>query len=51
LFNGACALATALWMSEAAWSLYNGVIAYVLMGLLFGGELLARRHFRRQHKS
>jgi uncharacterized membrane protein len=50
LFNGACALVTALWMSEAVWSLYNGVVAYVLMGLLFGGEFLARRHFRRQHQ-
>ncbi|KQV85178.1 hypothetical protein ASD15_08685 [Massilia sp. Root351] len=50
LLNGGCALATALWTSEAVWSLYNGVIAYVLMGLLFAGELLARRHFRRQYQ-
>lgn len=47
VFNGGVALATALWASEAVWSLYNGVIAYALMGALMGGELLARRHFRR----
>lgn len=45
--NGALALATALWASEALWSLYNGVIAYLLMGILFGGEWLARRRFKR----
>lgn len=40
--NGAIALATALWASAALWSLYNGVIAYVLMGSLLGGEYLVR---------
>ena len=48
--NGSIALATALWASEAVWSLYTGVIAYLLMGLLFGGEYLLRRRFKRlQH--
>jgi uncharacterized membrane protein len=45
--NGAIALATALWASDAAWSLYNGVIAYLLMGLLFGGEYLVRLRVKR----
>lgn len=45
--NGAIALATALWASEAVWSLYNGVIAYVLMGLLFGIEYLVRLRIKR----
>lgn len=45
--NGSLALATALWASEALWSLYNGVIAYGLMGLMFGGELLLRRRLRK----
>ena len=31
--NGAIALVTALWASPAAWTLYNGLIAYVMMGL------------------
>jgi len=48
LVNGSIALATALWASPAVWSLYNGVIAYVLMGLLFGGEYLLRSRLRRQ---
>ncbi|GGI54284.1 hypothetical protein [Oxalicibacterium solurbis] len=47
--NGAIALYTALWSSEEVWSLYNGVIAYVLMGLLFGIEFLFRIHFKRLH--
>jgi uncharacterized membrane protein len=47
--NGAIALATALWASEAVWSLYTGVIAYVLMGILFGGEYLLRLRFKRLH--
>ena len=49
VINGLIALATALWASEAAWSLYNGVIAYLLMGVLFGGEYLIRLRFRRRH--
>jgi len=49
IINGAIALGTALWASEAVWSLYTSVIAYVLMGLLFGGEYLVRRRFRRLH--
>lgn len=49
LINGSIALATALWASPTIWSLYNGVISYLLMGLLFGGEYLARRRFKRLH--
>lgn len=48
--NGAIALGTALWASEAVWSLYTGVISYCLMGILFGGEYLVRLRFKRmQH--
>lgn len=46
--NGAVALATALWASPAVWSLYNGVVAYLLMGLLFAGEYLMRCRFKRR---
>ena len=49
LINGSIALATTLWASPAVWSLYNGVIAYVLMGLLFGGEYMVRLRFKRRH--
>lgn len=49
ILNGSIALYTALWASQEVWSLYNGVIAYVLMGILFGGEYLIRLRFRRRH--
>ncbi|MFZ6657744.1 hypothetical protein [Undibacterium sp. TJN19] len=49
IINGALALSTALWASEAVWSLYTGVIAYLLMGLLFGIEYLVRLRFKRLH--
>jgi uncharacterized membrane protein len=47
--NGAIALITALWASAAIWTLYNGLIAYLLMGLLFAGEYWVRRRFRLRH--
>ena len=46
LANGAVATITALWASDAAWALYNGAIAYALMGLLMGVEWLVRRRVR-----
>jgi uncharacterized membrane protein len=46
--NGAIALATALWASPAIWTLYNGLIAYLVMGLLFAGEYVVRWHFKRR---
>ncbi len=46
IVNGSIALATVLWGSDAAWALYNGLIAYLLMGLLFAGEWLVRRRVR-----
>jgi uncharacterized membrane protein len=51
IVNGSIALYTALWASQEAWSLYNGVIAYLLMGVLFGGEYLIRLRFRKRHGS
>jgi uncharacterized membrane protein len=47
--NGAIAGATALWASEAVWSLYTGVVSYGLMGALFGVEYLLRLRFKRLH--
>ncbi len=44
--NGAIALYTALMASAATWALYNGLIAYLLMALLFAGEWLLRRRMR-----
>lgn len=41
--NGGIAFITALWASLEMWSLYNGLIAYILMGLLFAGEYIVRK--------
>ena len=46
--NGAAAVYTALYADREAWALYNGFIAYLLMGVLFGGEWLIRRHWMRR---
>ena len=43
IMNGMIALTTALWTSFEIWSLYNGLIAYLLMGALLGGEYVIRR--------
>jgi uncharacterized membrane protein len=45
VFNGAAAAYTALGASRETWALYNGLIAYLLIGLLFAGEWLFRRFF------
>jgi uncharacterized membrane protein len=45
VLNGGIALWTALAASDATWALYNGLIAYVLIGaLLLGERLLRPRH-------
>ena len=43
--NGAVAAYTALHASRDVWALYNGLVAYLLMGGLFAGEWLFRRFF------
>jgi uncharacterized membrane protein len=42
VMNGLVSAYTALFASREAWALYNGLIAYVLMGALFLGERLLR---------
>ena len=42
VFNGAVALYTARYASLEVWTLYNGLIAYLLIGSLLGGEWLYR---------
>ena len=41
--NGLTALWTALRWSDQAWFIYNGVIAYALLGAFFAAEWLVRR--------
>ena len=47
LLNGGVALATALFADLEVWTLYNGLIAYLLMAALFAGETLVRRRVQR----
>ncbi|WP_283150668.1 hypothetical protein [Silvimonas soli] len=45
--NGSIALATVLYNDARVWTIYNGLIAYVLIGLMLGGEWLIRQRVRR----
>lgn len=46
--NATLSLATALAASRRVWALYNGAVAYGLMGLMFAGEWLIRRRVLRR---
>jgi uncharacterized membrane protein len=46
LANGLVAASLTLWAPLAWWTLYNGLIAYLAMGLLFAGEWLVRQRVR-----
>jgi uncharacterized membrane protein len=46
VLNASLAAATSLWASDAVWALYNGVLAYALMGLLFAVEWWTRRRLK-----
>lgn len=43
VLNGAVALYTALYSTIEVWTLYNGLLAYILMGCLLLGEVIYRR--------
>lgn len=45
IFNGSIALFTALYTSIQTWTIYNGFIAYLLIGTLLAGEWLFRKTF------
>jgi len=49
--NGTIALVTALWSSPGIWWFYNGLIAYVLMGILLAGEYCFRLYVRSQQNA
>lgn len=48
--NGSMAAYTALVCSEQVWALYNGVLAYVLMGVLFALEWCVRQRVKASAK-
>jgi uncharacterized membrane protein len=45
--NAAISTGLALWAPITWWTLYTGLIAYLLMGLLFAGEWLVRQRVRK----
>ena len=46
IINASISLLTILWANPQLWLLYNGVIAYLLMGCMFLGEWLIRQRVR-----
>ena len=48
VINGAIAAYTAFFTSKEYWALYNGLISYILMGLLFGTEFLVRKTVKKE---
>lgn len=47
VINAGIASGLALWAPLSWWTLYTGLIAYLLMGLLFAGEWLVRQRIRK----
>lgn len=43
ILNGTTAVLTALYTSPLVWALYNGMISYILMGVIFLGEIIVRK--------
>ncbi|MBU2871616.1 hypothetical protein [Colwellia sp. E2M01] len=50
MVNGLIALWT-VFQSDEYWTVYNGIISYILMGLLFTCEWLVRRNFKKNDQS
>lgn len=48
MVNGSVALFTCLWGDLRLWTLWNGGISYLLIGLLMGAEWCVRQHVRRK---
>lgn len=46
--NGGMAAYTSLFGSDVLWSVYNGGISYILMGILFIGEFIVRKMVQRK---
>jgi uncharacterized membrane protein len=46
--NGLVSAGTALWGTDFQWTLYNGLISYILMGLLFAVEWIMRKQQERK---
>ena len=51
VFNSAVATITVFSGSDKFWSLYNGLISYILMGLIFAAEFVVRKMVQRKMQS
>ena len=51
LINAGISLWTAFQASLETWTLYNGFISYLLIGLMFGGEFILRQFVKRSKAS
>ena len=49
IFNGSVSVLTIIYGSDLVWTIYNGFIAYVLMGMLFLGEFLIRKMVQKRN--
>ncbi|MCF8467623.1 MAG: hypothetical protein K9G33_09500 [Sneathiella sp.] len=49
--NAAISSWTALYASVETWTVYNGFISYILIGLMFGGELFLRQFVKQKKVS
>ena len=49
--NGLVSLATAIWGSDETWTVYNGIISYFLIGMMFTVEYVIRIILRKRRKS
>jgi len=49
MINGTISLFTVLYASPNIWFIYNGIVAYILIALLFCIEYLIRLRFKRRH--
>ncbi|SDU23853.1 COG4648 family protein [Halopseudomonas salegens] len=50
IVNGSLAAWTALYAELSTWALYNGVISYILIGIMFAGEWMLRHRLRQEAK-
>ncbi|MGV2398888.1 MAG UNVERIFIED_CONTAM: hypothetical protein MIL04_25265, partial [Klebsiella aerogenes] len=48
--NGGIALVTALYGDMSLWTAWNGMISYLLMGMLMAGEWLVRQRVIKRDK-
>jgi len=46
VLNGSVSIGTVFWASDRIWALYNGLLSYVLIGMLMAGEWIVRQHVK-----